>query len=93
MSMFAPDIPQMHVINHLKGEPAENETRCGPSSCLMLYLLSVACSLPVFRYYFRNVLVESGRLARGNIKAIGELKSNDFDAVLFPGGFGAAKNL
>lgn len=41
----------------------------------------------------RNVLVEAARIARGNIKAISELKAEDFDALLLPGGFGAAKNL
>lgn len=41
----------------------------------------------------RNMLVESGRIARGNIKDIKELKADDYDAIAFPGGFGAAKNL
>ncbi len=41
----------------------------------------------------RNVLVESARIARGNIKSLSEYKVDDFDAVVFPGGFGAAKNL
>jgi enhancing lycopene biosynthesis protein 2 len=41
----------------------------------------------------RNVLVESARIARGNIKALSEFKATDFDVLLFPGGFGAAKNL
>jgi enhancing lycopene biosynthesis protein 2 len=41
----------------------------------------------------RNVLVESARIARGNIKPLSEYKAYDFDAILFPGGFGAAKNL
>lgn len=41
----------------------------------------------------RNVLVESARIARGNIKPLSEYKASDFDALLFPGGFGAAKNL
>jgi len=41
----------------------------------------------------RNVLVESARIARGNIKPLSEFKEKDFDALLFPGGFGAAKNL
>ena len=27
MSIYAPDIPQMHVLNHAKGEVAEGETR------------------------------------------------------------------
>lgn len=41
----------------------------------------------------RNVLVESARIARGNIKDIKNVKEADLDAVIFPGGFGAAKNL
>ena len=41
----------------------------------------------------RNVLVESARIARGNIKPLSELSVDSFDALLIPGGFGAAKNL
>ena len=41
----------------------------------------------------RNVLVESARIARGAIDSVANLKLSDFDAVVFPGGFGAAKNL
>lgn len=41
----------------------------------------------------RNVLQESARIARGKIKPIEELQTNDFDALAFPGGFGVAKNL
>lgn len=41
----------------------------------------------------RNVLVESARIARGNIKPLSEFKAVDFDVLFFPGGFGAAKNL
>ncbi|WP_345870513.1 isoprenoid biosynthesis glyoxalase ElbB [Shewanella algae] len=64
---FAPDIPQMHVVNHLKGEVVETEQR--------------------------NVLVEAARIARGDIKATSELNVADFDGLIIPGGFGAAKNL
>ena len=64
---FAPDIEQMHVINHLTGEPAAGETR--------------------------NVLVEAARIARGNIKDLAAAEVSEFDALLVPGGFGAAKNL
>ncbi len=64
---FAPDIPQMHVINHATGEEMADESR--------------------------NVLVEAARLARGNIKPLTEAKEEDFDALIVPGGFGAAKNL
>ena len=41
----------------------------------------------------RNVLQESARLARGVVAELNTLNSSDFDAVVFPGGFGAAKNL
>lgn len=41
----------------------------------------------------RNVLVESARIARGEVKPLSELNVNDFDAIVLPGGFGAAKNL
>lgn len=41
----------------------------------------------------RNVLVESARIARGEIQNINKLHVNDFDALILPGGFGAAKNL
>ena len=63
---FAPNIAQLHVINHLTGEEM-------PES--------------------RNVLVESARIARGNIKDIREADVEDFDALIVPGGFGSAKNL
>lgn len=41
----------------------------------------------------RNVLVESARIARGNIKSLNLFDIKEFDGVFFPGGFGAAKNL
>ncbi|XP_077149665.1 glutamine amidotransferase-like class 1 domain-containing protein 3, mitochondrial [Ranitomeya variabilis] len=66
VEIFAPDVPQMHVINHSKGEAAQES---------------------------RNVLVESARIARGDITALSQLNARDHDAVIFPGGFGAAKNL
>ncbi|XP_045118306.1 glutamine amidotransferase-like class 1 domain-containing protein 3A, mitochondrial [Portunus trituberculatus] len=67
VTCYAPDAPQMHVIDHTKGAPAEGESR--------------------------NVLVESARIARGEVKPLTELTSGGADAVFFPGGFGAAKNL
>jgi len=65
--MCAPDIAQMHVVNHLTGDVAEGEER--------------------------NVLVESARIARGAIKDVKEISADDLDALILPGGFGAAKNL
>lgn len=66
VQMFAPDVAQMHVIDHSKGQPAEES---------------------------RNVLSESARIARGNITDAAKLSASNHDAVIFPGGFGAAKNL
>lgn len=41
----------------------------------------------------RNVLVESARIARGKIRNVDEVRVDEIDALIFPGGFGAAKNL
>lgn len=41
----------------------------------------------------RNVLVESARIARGKISDTAKVNAADIDAIIFPGGFGAAKNL
>ena len=64
--VFAPDVEQHHVINHLNGEEMDEK---------------------------RNVLVEAARIARGNIKPLDKFDPADCDALLLPGGFGAAKNL
>ena len=41
----------------------------------------------------RNILVEAARLARGRVLPIEEYKAEDFDGLLFSGGYGVAKNL
>ena len=41
----------------------------------------------------RNVLSESARIARGKIEPLSRFDAGKFDMLLFPGGFGAAKNL
>ena len=41
----------------------------------------------------RNILVEAARIARGRIKDIAAVSASDVDAVVLPGGYGAAKNL
>lgn len=41
----------------------------------------------------RNVMIESARIARGDIKPLSEFNANDYDVLFFPGGFGAMKNL
>ena len=63
---MAPNIDQMHVVNHYTGQEMDE---------------------------FRNVLVESARIARGNIKDLAEIRGEDLDALIIPGGLGVAKNL
>ena len=41
----------------------------------------------------RNILVESARIARGDVQDISHLEVGNFDALIIPGGFGVAKNL
>lgn len=41
----------------------------------------------------RNVLVESARIARGNILPLSDFHASEYDSIVFPGGFGVAKNL
>ena len=41
----------------------------------------------------RNMLVEAARIVRGNILSLNKFNADDFDALLFPGGSGAAKNI
>ena len=41
----------------------------------------------------RNVLAESARIARGEIRDLAEFNAQEFDAIVLPGGFGAALNL
>jgi enhancing lycopene biosynthesis protein 2 len=41
----------------------------------------------------RNVLDESARIARGKVHDIAKAKAADLDALVLPGGYGAAKNL
>lgn len=49
--------------------------------------------LPTSTATLRNMLVESARISRGDITPLDQLDPGVFDMVLFPGGFGAAKNL
>lgn len=41
----------------------------------------------------RNILVESARIARGNIQSLTKVDIKELDALFIPGGFGAAKNI
>jgi enhancing lycopene biosynthesis protein 2 len=63
----APDVPQMHVVDHLAGQPAAGQAR--------------------------SVLQESARIVRGKITDLSRVSAVDLDALILPGGYGAAKNL
>ncbi len=63
---MAPDMDQMHVINHLTQQESGEK---------------------------RNVLIESARIARGEIQNLAKVNASDLDALIMPGGFGAVKNL
>src|SRR5512136_656492 len=67
VTVMAPDVPQMHVVDHQKGAPVQGEQR--------------------------NVMAEAARISRGNVNDISKVKGADLDALILPGGFGAAKNL
>lgn len=41
----------------------------------------------------RDMLAEAARIARGRIRALGSVRAEDLDALILPGGFGAARNL
>jgi enhancing lycopene biosynthesis protein 2 len=62
----APDMPQLHVVNHMTTEETSDA---------------------------RNVLIESARIARGNIIDLKDLTIDRIDALILPGGYGAVKNL
>lgn len=64
--IFAPDVEQHHVVNHVTGKEMNEK---------------------------RNVMVEAARIARGKIRPLLAFDADQFDALIFPGGFGAAKNL
>lgn len=64
--LFAPNVAQHHVVNHITGEEMKES---------------------------RNVLTEAARIARGKISPMTDYRAADYDALIFPGGFGVAKNL
>ena len=64
---MAPDVEQLHVVDHVRGEPVEAQRR--------------------------RVLDEAARIVRGQIVELSKVSAKDLDALVFPGGFGVAKNL
>ena len=67
VAWLAPNVEQMHVVDHVTGEAVPGQSR--------------------------NVLVESARIARGDISAVDAVRVESLDALVLPGGYGAAKNL
>lgn len=64
---MAPDVEQMHVVDHVRSAPVDGARR--------------------------GVLAESARIVRGQIRPLASVAAADLDALVFPGGFGVAKNL
>jgi enhancing lycopene biosynthesis protein 2 len=64
---MAPDVEQMHVVDHAKSAPVEGQRR--------------------------RVLAEAARIVRGQIVEMSAVQAKDLDALVFPGGYGVAKNL
>lgn len=64
---MAPDVEQMHVVDHVRGAPAEGQRR--------------------------RVLEEAARIVRGQVVEMSQVSAKELDALVFPGGFGVAKNL
>ena len=64
---MAPDVDQMHVVDHVRSAPVEGARR--------------------------NVLTEAARVVRGKIEDLAKVEAGQLDALIFAGGFGAAKNL
>lgn len=64
--VFAPDVPQYAVVNHLNRQAVAGK---------------------------RNCMEEAARIARGDVRPLQELNVKEFDALVFPGGSGTAKNL
>jgi enhancing lycopene biosynthesis protein 2 len=64
---LAPDVEQMHVVDHVKSAPAEGQRR--------------------------RVLEEAARIVRGQVTELSQVSAKDLDALVFPGGYGVAKNL
>lgn len=64
---MAPDMQQLHVINHFTGQVEAGQARA--------------------------VLAESARIARGKVVDAATVSVEDIDALVIPGGYGAAKNL
>ena len=60
----APDKAQLHVIDHVKGSPIDEQ---------------------------RNGLTEAARIARGKIVSLSTIRASEYDAIILPGGYGAAK--
>lgn len=64
---IAPNLAQLHVVDHAAGTPVEGTSR--------------------------NVLAESARISRGQIRDLATVTADELDGLIFPGGYGAAKNL
>ena len=79
------------VITLLALDRADAEAVCMAPNVDQLHVVDHKTGEPTGET--RNVLVEAARIARGAIQDLAQVSADDLDALLMPGGFGAAKNL
>jgi len=79
------------VITLLALDRAGAEALCMAPDCDQLHVIDHTTGEPTGET--RNVLVESARIVRGDIVDVAGVSAADVDALILPGGFGAAKNL
>lgn len=81
----------------LSGCGYQDGTEITEAVCTLIALsessAEAVCYAPNITFQTRNALEESARIARGQVQPLSELREADFDAIVFPGGFGAAKVL
>lgn len=80
------------VLTLLALTRAGAEATCAAPNMDQAHVINHAAGAPA-KGETRNVLAEAARISRGPITALNDLKADDFDAIIFVGGFGAAKNL
>jgi len=77
--VFAPNIDQYDVVNHINGETLDEQ--------------STSTNTTPNHTSHRKVLIESARIARGYIKPLSAADANELDGLIIPGGLGVTKNL
>lgn len=80
------------VLTLLALQRAGAEVTCAAPNVAQKQVIN-HCTGEVMPGETRNAMVEAARITRGPIRALEDLNAKDVDALIFVGGFGAAKNL